>query len=193
MDDPLQHREPREHGQREDYEAEHRAAGHLSGGKYSVYEGGTRTPFVTRWKGRIKPGVSEQIVCTIDLPASLAALTGQRLPEDGCLDSFNVLGALLGQAGASGREHIVQQNNGNGGVYGLRVGDWKLQRCDNRSARNVVVETQLTNTPVPQFQLFNLAKDPAEQHNVIEESPEVAERLKSQLARIIADGRSRKL
>jgi len=38
----------------------HRAAGHFTGGKYSVYEGGTRTPFITRWKGRIKPGLSEE-------------------------------------------------------------------------------------------------------------------------------------
>jgi arylsulfatase A len=36
----------------------HRAAGPFSGGKYSVYEGGTRTPFITRWKGHIQPGVS---------------------------------------------------------------------------------------------------------------------------------------
>ena len=55
----------------------HRAAGPYTGGKYSVYEGGTRTPFITRWKGRIQPAVSDQMVCTIDLAASLAAGTGR--------------------------------------------------------------------------------------------------------------------
>lgn len=170
---------------------DHRAAGPFSGGKYSVYEGGTRTPFITRWKGHITPGVSDEIVCTIDMAASLAALTGQPVPEDACLDSLNVLGALLGRAGAEGREHLVQQNNGNGGVYGLRAGDWKLLRHDNRSARNVVVETELTNTPVPQFQLFDLTQDPAERHNVIDQHPETAERLKTQLVQIIAGGRTR--
>ena len=124
----------------------HRAAGPFTGGKYSVYEGGTRTPFITRWKGRIQPGPSDEMVCTIDLAASLAALSGQRLPDDACLDSFNVLTALLGESGAKGRDHLVQQDNGNNGTYGLRVGDWKLHRYDKKTARNVVVETELANT-----------------------------------------------
>ena len=52
----------------------HRPAGPYRGGKYSVYEGGTRTPLITRWKGRIKPGVSDQVVCTIDFASSFAAI-----------------------------------------------------------------------------------------------------------------------
>ncbi len=80
----------------------HRAAGPYSGGKYSVYEGGTRTPFITRWAGRIKPGISDEVVCTIDLAASLAKLTEQELPDDSCLDSFDVLDAMLGADGAQG-------------------------------------------------------------------------------------------
>jgi arylsulfatase A len=169
----------------------HRAAGPYTGGKYSVYEGGTRTPFITRWKGRIKPGLSDQLVCTIDLAGSLAALSGQSLPDDGCLDSFNVLGALLGEADASGRDHLVQQNNGNNGTYALRSNKWKLHRNGGKTARNVVVEKPLANTKVPQFQLFDIDKDPAETTNVINDHPEIAGRLKAQLARIIEDGRSR--
>ncbi len=169
----------------------HRAAGPYSGGKYSVYEGGTRTPLITRWKGRIQPGVSDELVCTIDLSASLAALAEQPLPDDACLDSFNVLGALLGENDAKGRDHLVQQDNGSSGSYGLRVGQWKLHRYDNKTARNVVVETQLANTKAPPFQLFNLSDDPAEKTDVIDENPEVANRLKKQLAAIIEQGRSR--
>lgn len=169
----------------------HRAAGPYSGGKYSVYEGGTRTPFITRWKGRVKPGVSDEMVCTIDLAASLASLTGQTLPEDGCRDSFDVIDALLGRDGAQGRDHLVQQNNGNNGTYALREGDWKLHRYDRKSARNVVVETQLANRKVPRYQLFNLADDPAEKKNVANAHPEVASRLTERLTQIIERGRSR--
>ncbi|MEM7010120.1 MAG: hypothetical protein AAF585_01450 [Verrucomicrobiota bacterium] len=165
--------------------------GAYTGGKYSVYEGGTRTPFITRWKGRIKPGVSDEIVCTIDLPASLTKLAGLQLPDDGCLDSFEISGALLGDEGAKGRDHLVQQNNGNGGIYGLRAGDWKLLRHDNKKARNVLVEAKLANTDVPQFQLFNLADDPAEKTDLMESNKEMGEKLKAQLAKIIEDGRSR--
>ncbi len=170
---------------------EHRAAGPYSGGKYSVYEGGTRTPFITRWKGRIAPGVSDELVCTIDLAASLAALTEQPLPEDACLDSFNVLGALLGEQDAEGRDHLVQQDNGSSGTFGLRAGSWKLHQYKKKSARNVVVERQLENSKVAEYQLFDLENDPAEKHNVIEQNPQVASRLKQQLADIIDQGRSR--
>ena len=170
---------------------QHRAAGPYSGGKYSVYEGGTRTPFITKWKGRVKPGVSDQLVCTIDLAASLAALTEQTLPDDACVDSFNILDALLGKQGAKGRDHLVQQDNGRSGTFGLRAGKWKLHRHDNGRAHNVVVEGQLRRTKVPPFQLFDLDADPAEKTNVIADHPDVAERLKQQLSAIIAEGRSR--
>lgn len=169
----------------------HRAAGPFRGGKYSVYEGGTRTPFITRWKGRIQPAVSDEIVCTIDLAASLAALAGQSLPDGACLDSFDVSAALLGKEGAAGREYLVQQDNGSSGTFGFRAGDWKLLRHDRRQARNVVVEMQLKNTAVPQFQLFNLAEDPGENENLWDKHPEIGERLKSQLAQVIENGRSR--
>ena len=74
----------------------HDANGPFRGGKYSIYEGGTRTPFITCWKGTIKPGVSDQIVSTVDLAASLAALTETELPDDACVDSFDVIDALIG-------------------------------------------------------------------------------------------------
>ena len=169
----------------------HRAAGPYTGGKYSDYEGGTRTPFITRWKGKIKPAVSDELVCTIDFAASLAAMAGQPLADDACRDSFNLLGVMLGEAGAKGRDHLIQQDNGTKGTYGLRVGDWKLHRYDKKSARNVVVEKQLANTKMNQFHLFNLADDPAEKTNVIKKHPKKAEELKAMLAQMIQEGRTR--
>ena len=169
----------------------HRAAGPYAGGKYSVYEGGTRTPFITRWKGRISPATSAEMVCTIDLPASLAALGAATLPEGACLDSFNVLDALLGKKDARGRDHLVQQNNGNNGTYALKVGDWKLHRYDKKTARNKVVEKKLANTKVPRYLLFNLGEDRRERKNLYEKKPEVAKRMVAQLEKILADGRTR--
>ncbi|MCB1229295.1 MAG: sulfatase-like hydrolase/transferase [Verrucomicrobiae bacterium] len=171
---------------------DHRAAGPYSGGKYSVYEGGTRTPFITRWKGHIEPGiVSDEMVCTIDIASSLAGLTGTEIPQEAFPDSFDVSGAMLGKPGAKGRATLVEQDNGNAGNFGFRAGDWKLQRHDSKKARNVTVEKELENKPAPRFQLFDLSKDPAEKNNVIEQHPDVAERMKAQLAEIIDSGWSR--
>lgn len=162
----------------------HVPAGPFRGGKYSVFEGGTRTPFITRWKGRITPGVSDQIVCTIDLPASLAALTGQPLPDDACRDSFNVLGALLGEPEAKGREHLVQQDNG-GGNFGFREGTWKLVR---QAAKKPAREG---GKPATQDQLFDLSADEDETTNVAGKNPEVLARLQTRLDEVIKNGRSR--
>ncbi len=165
---------------------EHRAAGPFKGGKYSIYEGGTRTPFITRWKGTIAPGVSEEMVCTIDLFASLSGLAGAGMPEGAAMDSKNVLGALLGDAVARGRSELVQQDNGGGGNFGFRSGEWKLVRHDKGKARNLVVEKPLENVDVPRFQLFNLTTDPGETDDVIEYHPEIAVRLKKRLEEITA-------
>ena len=170
---------------------DHRAAGPYRGGKYSVFEGGTRTPFITWWKGRIKPGTSSEIVSTVDLLASLAALTGTPLPAGAGGDSFDLSGALLGTPGAAGREHLIQQDNGGTGNFGFRVGKWKLVRYDSGQANNEIVEQPLARTKMPQFQLFDLELDPGETTDVIAQNPEVGERLKSRLANLVAAGRSR--
>ncbi|MEJ6644615.1 MAG: arylsulfatase [Akkermansiaceae bacterium] len=169
----------------------HEPAGPYKGGKYSVYEGGTRTPFITYWKGHIPAGTSEQIVCTIDMAASFANLTGTLLPKDACLDSFDVLGALVGKEGAKGRDVIIQQDNGGKGNFGLRAGQWKLTHHDKKKAFNTKVKKNLTSNDVPAFQLFDLSSDEAEKTNVIKEHPEVATRLKEILKTAIKEGRTR--
>jgi arylsulfatase A len=162
---------------------DHKPAGPYRGGKYSIYEGGTRTPFITRWPQRIQPGVSDEIVCVVDLPASMAALTGQDLPEEACPDSFNLLPALLGEKGAKGRDHLVEQGRG----LALRVGDWKF--LHHPSAKPV---KSLTYEKGPgQFELFNLAEDPAETNNLVATFPDRAEQMKARLEAIRAAGRTR--
>src|SRR4029077_9157758 len=86
---------------------DHKPAGPLRGGKYSAYDGGTRVPFVVRWPGAVKAGVSAGPLSQGDLLASLASLAGRKLPEGAAPDSFNLLPALLGRS-RQGRPHIVE-------------------------------------------------------------------------------------
>lgn len=169
---------------------EHRAAGPYSGGKYSVLEGGTRTPFITRWPSRIPAGVSDQVVCTIDLPASLAALAGVDLPDKACTDSFDVHAALLGEAGAKGRDHLVQQDNGVSGNFGLRVGDWKLVRTKKRGQTKAVV-TMDKRAPAPEHALYFLPDDPAEKMDVSSQHPERVKALTAQLDAVLSAEQTR--
>jgi arylsulfatase A-like enzyme len=162
---------------------DHKPSGPFRGGKYSIYEGGTRTPFIARWPGKIAPGVSDEIVCAVDLPASLAALTGQELPDDACPDSYNVLNALIGQPGAAGRDHLVVQGRG----LALRVGDWKyLEHPDAKPLKSLTYEKG-----PGRYELFNLAEDPGETTNLIERHPERAEQMRARLESIRQGGCSR--
>jgi arylsulfatase A len=169
---------------------DHEPAGAFRGGKYSVWEGGTRTPFITRWKGRIAPGVSDEVVCTIDLAASLAALTGQSLAADGCLDSFNILEALLGQPGAKGRDSLLQQDNGSGN-FGLRLGEWKLVRLRQRGKSQATVSRTQAALPAGTHSLYRLTDDPGERQDVSAAHSDIVRQLTEQLDKIIAAGRTR--
>jgi arylsulfatase A len=148
---------------------DHQPAGPFSGGKYSVFEGGTRTPFIVSWPGTIQPGTSDEIVCTIDLASSFASLTGAALPDNGFLDSFNVIDALLGRPGAKGRPHLIQQDN-TGTKFGLRAGDWKLIRQVGKGPK-----------ATPKEALYHLADDPDEKHDLAQQQPEEMERLRELL------------
>ena len=100
---------------------EHKPAGPYRGGKYSIYEAGTRIPFITHWRGHIKPGVSDALVSQLDLLRSLAVLVGEPVPEGGGPDSLNELPALLGQT-TKGRQTLVEEAD----VLAIRDGQWKL-------------------------------------------------------------------
>jgi len=174
----------------------HKPSGQWRGGKYSIWEGGTRTPFMTRWPGTIKPGVSDKVVCTVDLAGSFAAMFGQKLPKDACPDSFNVMPALLGDKDAKGRDHLIQQGNGRTGLA-LRVGDWKIQRKQARKKKQPKgkgkskAKDKAKAGPKVNITLFNLKEDPGETTDVAARHPEKAAELKAKLQALIDAGRSR--
>jgi arylsulfatase A len=166
----------------------HTPAGPYRGGKYSIYEGGTRTPFITCWPGTIKPGVSDKMVCTVDLAASMAALTCQTLSPNACPDSFNLLPALLGNPDAKGRDHLIQQPN-RGPTLALRIGDWKvLSYASAKPIKSLTYEKG-----EGRYELYNLADDPGETNNLARQQPERLKEMLAKLEAIKTAGRSRPL
>ena len=137
-------------------------AGIFRGGKYQPYEGGTRVPFFAYWKGKITPGISEEIINTIDFPATFAALVGERVPDGAFPDSFALKDVLLGVSGAKGRPFNINEAAGR---FGFRQGNWKI-----------VSPPQQGQIPgrrdVARYELFDLATDPSEAANLAERYPE---------------------
>lgn len=160
----------------------HKPAGPLRAGKYSLFEGGTRMPFITYWPGKITPGKSDALVSQVDFPASFAALIGQPLNETDAPDSTNILPALLGRS-ATARSYIVQDAWG----QAIRVGDWKY--IPKGGTRDQLGPWKRVN--FPEGALFNLAQDPGEQTNLIAQHPERAKTMQIKLNEIKAAKRTR--
>jgi arylsulfatase A-like enzyme len=152
----------------------HRPAGPLRGGKYSIFEGGTRVPLITRWPQHIKPGVSDALVCHVDFLASFTALTGQKLGAGEGPDSRNVLPALLGQS-QTGRDLLVEHAS----VLALRDGSWKYVEPGIGPRRNAATNTELGNDPTGQ--LYDLAGDLGETNNLLQAQPDRSRKLLEEL------------
>ena len=153
----------------------HRPGGPFRGGKYSNFEAGTRVPFIVRWPARVKPGVSDALVGQIDLMRSLAGLTGQTLAAGAGPDSEDVLPALLGRS-RTGRKELVLQ----GGALSLREGHWKYIAPGAGAKMNVQTDTELGNDR--EAQLYDLASDPGERHNLAAKDPKRTAAMAARLA-----------
>ncbi len=162
----------------------HRPAGPLRGGKGSNFEGGTRVPFIVRWPGGVKPGVSNALVSQVDLLASFASFAGQKLSEADAPDSLDMMAALLGR-NRTGRDHLVQQAT----VLSLREGVWKY--IEPSTGPRVTANTDIETGNDPEGQLYDLSRDLGEQVNLATKQPVRMREMAARLARIRETGRTR--
>ena len=149
----------------------------LTGGlrerKRSVYEGGHRVPGLVRWPGRIQPGAeSDLTVIGSDVFPTVLAAAGLAPPAGLTLDGVNLLPAL----GGSSIERPEPLYWRWGGKVAYREGDWKL----------------VADEPLAKPELYNLATDRAEAHDLAEREPQrlagMLERLRAHTAEIEAEG-----
>jgi len=143
---------------------DHSPAGILRGGKYSPYEGGTRIPFFVHWKGKITPGISQEIINTIDLPATFAAMVGESVPEGAFPDSFALKDALLGVSEGKGRPFNINEANVR---FGFRRDNWKIVSPPNAGQGQT-----LGRNDMARYELFDLDADPSETTNLAGRYPE---------------------
>ncbi len=154
----------------------HKPAGEYRGGKYSSFEGGTRVPGIISWPGTVKPGVSDQLLCQIDMFASFADLLKVKLPSGAAPDSENHLSAWLNKGG-KGRDYLVLQNVNNN--LSIVNGTWKFIAPGKGVAYNPLTNTETGN--LNQDQLYDLARDRGEKVNVAAKNGEIVEKLRSKL------------
>ncbi len=157
----------------------HNPSGPFRGGKYSIYESGTRVPTIVYWKGKIIPLVSNALLSQVDFYSSFAALVGQKVPAN-VLDSKNHLTSLTGED-KKGRDQLLEE----AGTLALRIGDWKYIKPSKYEKHFLWVTTKgIESGIMDKAQLFNLRDDPSEQVNLADKYPEKVKELHKELERI---------
>jgi len=99
----------------------------LFGRKWTVFEGGIRVPAIVRWPERIKAGsVSDQVGITMDLTASILAVTGATVPAQAKLEGVDLFPVWQGRAPQFERTLFWRSGNGAAKQTAARRGDWKI-------------------------------------------------------------------
>jgi arylsulfatase A-like enzyme len=145
----------------------------LRGGKNDVYEGGARVAAFATWRGRIAPGgrVAEPLHM-VDWYPTLLGLAGAAIAQPLPLDGRDAWPAIA-QGKPSPRETIFTAAWPRGSA--LRQGNLKLVL--RRASR----DAELT------AELFDLAQDPSEAHDLAAQQPERVATLRAQLDALDAE------
>lgn len=151
----------------------HKPWGDFRGGKYSIFEAGTRVPMIVRWGNKLKGNTSKALFSHIDLFSSLATIAGATLPQNVAPDSEAHVDVLLGKS-EKGRKYIIEQNVTK--TLSLLTNDgWKYIEPSKGPAMEVNTKTELGNNK--QVQLYQLSTDKNEQKNVAKQHPDRTSKL----------------
>ena len=161
---------------------ERKRTGGMRGMKWSLYEGGIRTPLVVRWPGVVPATVNDTtVVAAVDFFSTLCALAGVAAPSGVKFDGDDL--SAVWKGGRQSRTTPLlweygrkPPNEGPGKIrafpypnepdakspnVAIRDGDWKL----------------LINADGTGAELHNLATDRSEAKNLAPENPEITKRL----------------
>lgn len=137
----------------------------LSGEKGNLYEGGIREPLIIKWPKRISAGTkSDALISSVDLYPTFVACAGGKMPKKQVADGYSVLPILTGDSTSINRSLYWHYPVYHHGVPGsaVRMGEYKL----------------IHNLQDDIYELYNINNDISETNNLINQKPDIAEKLK---------------
>ncbi len=150
----------------------------LRGSKLSLYEGGTRVPFIVRWPGKVPAARVDDtsVLAAVDMLPTLAAVAGAALPHSYTSDGEDVAGALLGKP--------LQRTKPLFWEYGRNEKSFAYPKPPDRSPHLALRHDRwklLINTDGTGAELYDLTADQNESRNLAAEQPQETARLKETL------------
>ena len=167
------------------------ANGPLRGSKWNLYEGGVRVPWIVRWPGRVRAGVTNATpFIGTDLLPTLAAAAGATLPRAVTLDGVNVLPVWRGATErANDRErafvwHFPYYHPETGFAKAkpaIGVDDFAVSQTRPQAAIRIGEWKLLHFFEDGRDELYHLAGDPSEQSDRAAREPVRAAELRRRL------------
>ena len=159
----------------------------LNGFKGLHLEGGIRVPYIVSAPGRFRRGaVEDQVVSSLDIAPTAAALAGATLPRG--TDGENLVPYLAGREPKRFERRLFWRTGPN---YAIRDGAWKLwsvNRAEPGESESLAagitpdgVQARASSQGVYDM-LYNLSEDPGETRNLAAARPDVVARLKAEVA-----------
>ncbi len=138
--------------------------GIYQGYKRDLYEGGIHVPMIAKWPNKIKAGSSTDHVSAFwDVMPTLAEVVGKDLDES--IDGISFLPTLIGDANQTKHEYLYWEFHEKGGRIAIRKGKWKG------------VKYNVLKKPNQMIELYDLEKDPSEEHNLASQYPKIVEEI----------------
>ncbi|WP_395741386.1 sulfatase-like hydrolase/transferase [Prosthecobacter sp.] len=154
----------------------------LRGMKWSLYEGGIRTPLIVRWPGVVPAGAVNEttVLSSVDFMPTLCALVQIKAP-DAPQDGEDMSAALRGEKTAR-HKPLLWEYGRKPGEAGKVKGGFPYPKEPNSKSPNVAIRDGawklLVNADGTQTELYHLGKDPGETTNLADTERDTAERLK---------------
>jgi arylsulfatase A len=140
-----------------------KSSGPLRGIKRDLYEGGIRVPMIASWPGVIPSGrVSDHAWAHWDMMPTLGEIAGAGVPA--AIDGLSLARALRGEAQPA-HEFLYWEFHERGFQQAVRMGKWKAVRLKKDAP----------------LELYDLAADPVEQHDIAPANPSIVSRIEEYL------------
>lgn len=133
----------------------------FNGQKGILLEGGIRVPFIISHPEKLKSGVYNKAITSLDLTPTFVALAGGTIDRKDKLDGVNIYPYITNEIEGNPHETLMWRFTISAGI---RKGNWKLVRLPDR-------------LPL----LFNLDKDISEENNVASEHWDIVESMLKEL------------
>ncbi len=163
----------------------HLQCGHMRGGKWSIYEGGFRVPFIVHWPSELQGGqASDKMISLVDIFSTMGDMLGVPYGRNHGEDSFSFWPQVAeGPEAPAARDHVIVQSPL--GVRAIVRDGWKYIRpwtvpdaiAEDKKA---FLAREVAN-PENHPQLYHLNNDFDESVNLLENFPSIASQLKSEL------------